>query len=396
MDGITFPEILAGVAREIETLNARLDKQHDPHLRTPSRFVEDGADLDIVKAVAEGRATLAPGAPTRSTLGVQGARGGGLALGLKALAEGTGSSGGYLVAPEISSQVMTLIRARSAVMRMGPTVVPVMKELDVTSISGGATAYYTAENAAIPTSEQTFAQAALLKPMDLDALVPVSLRLLKDAASNPSVENVIRSDLAEVIALRADLAFLQGVGTTEPLGIKNWGGLTAAPNLGANGRTPTYDDLFDCVAALRDANAPFLAPGWILAPRTLSTLEKVKDANGRYLKDTGLLTIDAAGGGGTLLGYRFVTSTQVPKNLTVGTSTNCSYIVFSSDWSEAWVGEEQSLRIDVSGDAAYTPDGGTTWVSAFQNKQMLFRATTCHDFALRRPEFFTVLAGVRP
>lgn len=46
--------------------------------------------------------------------------------------------------------------------------------------------------------------------------------------------------------------------------------------------------------------------------------------------------------------------------------------------------------------AAYTPDGGTTWVSAFQNRQTLFRAVACHDFALRRPSLFSVMTGVRP
>ena len=140
----------------------------------------------------------------------------------KALAEGApGSAGGYLVRQEVAADVMELLRARSAVMGLGPTVLQVAKVLGVVSLSSGATAYYVAENAAIVPSEPTFAETALLAPKALTALVPISNRLLRDA-DNPSVEEVIRRDLAEVLALRADLAFLRGTGLGgEPLGIRN-------------------------------------------------------------------------------------------------------------------------------------------------------------------------------
>ncbi len=65
--------------------------------------------------------------------------------------------------------------------RLGPRTVDVKKLLSVLSMSSGATAYYTAENAAIPVSEPTFAEGALLAPKELTALVPVSNRLLRVA-----------------------------------------------------------------------------------------------------------------------------------------------------------------------------------------------------------------------
>jgi len=152
----------------------------------------------------------------------------------------------------------------------------------------------------------------------------------------------------------------------------------------------------DAVAALRAANAPFAQPGWVLAPRTLSSLEKVKDTTGRYLRDAGLLTFDATGGGGTLLGFKFVTTTQVPKNITRGTSSDASYILFGSDWDQCWIGENEELVIETSGEASYTPDGGTTWISAYQARQTLYRAVMAHDLGLRRPSLFLSIEGVRP
>ena len=86
----------------------------------------------------------------------------------------------------------------------------------------------------------------------------------------------------------------------------------------------------------------------------------------------------------------------MPTTLTRGSSSDASLIVFGSDWDECWVGENQQLEIDASGDATYSTDGGTTHISAFQARQTVYRAVTAHDIALRRPQFFSVMEGVRP
>jgi HK97 family phage major capsid protein len=365
-------------------------KSTDLDTRSLSRFAGQGASRSFVESLSTTTPT-AVRSPVRQDIET-----GGIAAFLsKALAEGTGTAGGYLVPVQLAAEVLTMLRARSAVMRMGPTVVPVEKELDINSLSTGASASYVAENARIPVSEQTFAQSVLLRPKDLTALVPISNRLLKDAASNPSIEQVIRSDLAEVMALRADLAFLRGTGVgAEPTGVRNSTGLTPAPSLGTNGATPTYDHFKDLVAAIRTQNALFERPGWIFHPRLLNTLEKLKDANGRYLAETELLTFDATGGGGTLLGYPFRTTTQIPVNITTGSSNDTTEVYFSTDWQECWIGEEQELVIEVSAEASYSVDG-TTWNSAWQQQQHLFRSVWRHDVGLRRPQLFSVMTGVR-
>ncbi len=99
---------------------------------------------------------------------------------------------------------------------------PVRKELDVTSVSAGASAAWVLENAQIPVSEQTLAETPLLRPKALAAIVPVGNKLLRDSAALRSAEDVIRDDIAEVMALQADLAFLAGSGVDPvPLGIAN-------------------------------------------------------------------------------------------------------------------------------------------------------------------------------
>jgi HK97 family phage major capsid protein len=391
------------VEQELAEILAEL-RAHKPRLadddgRLGSRYVGPFADEAFAEHVANGGtlksfAGSTKSVPRRWTAGLD-TPGLGEVM-TRALAEGSASSGGVLVANEVAVEIVQLLRARSAIMRLGPRVVPVSKSLSVTSISSGAAAYYVGENAAIPVSEPTFAQIPLLIPKELAALVPVSNRLLRDAAVSPSVEQVLREDLAQIMALRQDLAFIQGTGTGgEPLGLRNAPGTTPGPSLGANGGIPDFDALKDLVGALRNVNAPFMNPGFLFNPKVISVLEKIKDSTGRYIADTGLMTFDRNGGGGTLLNFPFVTTTQIPTNITTGSSTNTTYIVFSSDWTEAWVGENESLTIEASSEATYTPDGGVTYVSAWQNRQTVFRAVTAHDFALRRPELFSVMTGVR-
>ncbi len=362
--------------------------------RAPSRFVGERATAEFAKGIAGG------GLPTGFAAHSRDVRGSGVRERLplsKALAQSTQSAGGVLVPVEVAQEIQTLLRARSAVSRLKPKRVPVERQLDVPSISSGATAFWVSENAAIPTSEQTFAIAATLRPRKLGQMVPVSNSWLRNAS--PEGEDAIQSDMAETLALEADRAYLMGSGASgQPLGLANTPGLTAGPDLGPDGRAPTFDDLKLMVAALRDRNAPFGSPGWVLAPRSLSTLERLKTSTGEYLGDRpDLLSSDPAGGGGKLLGLPFVTSTQVPVNQTRGTSTDASWIALGSDWSDAcWIGESLALTLEASREASYTPDGGTTWLSAYQNDQTLFRVLTETDIAFRRPTLFTVMTGVRP
>ena len=150
------------------------------------------------------------------------------------------------------------------------------------------------------------------------------------------------------------------------------------------------------MATSRALNAPFRTPGWLFNPRLLTTLESIKLTTGEYLADSDLMTYDASGAGGTLLGYRFATTSQISVNVTVGASTDTTSIIWSSDWDEAWIGENHQLELELSSEASYTPDGGATWVSSFQTNQTLFRAIAMHDFALRRPQLFVITPGVRP
>ena len=312
----------------------------------------------------------------------------------KALAEGTGSSGGFLVPQEWMPDILGLLRAEAVVRRAGPRIVPFNKQMNQTSVSSGATAYYTAENARITPSEETFAEAALLTPKNLTGLVPVSNYLLNDA---PQAEEFVRNDLIEVMALREDLAFLRGTGTGgEPLGLLNMAGITTNPiSLAAapNGFQITLGQTRRVKATYRSLNARAVRLAWFFNPAVITYLETLVDTQGRFLADANILTINDDQMSGMFDGVPFYATNQLPANLTQGSSSN-STDMYLVNMAELIVGENQDLEISVSDQASYTPDGGTTWISAFQNNQTLFRAVLRHDIAHRRPTQVIVQSGV--
>ncbi len=389
--------------------------------RELSRFAGPGADLDAVKDLAEnGGAAKKPDVRVGDDRAIKAIEEGknlaqflGIARDIKngfaqdhevrfmkgvrekAMAEGTDTAGGFLVPQEWMPDILGLLRANTVVRAAGPRLQPFNKQMNQTSISSGATAYYTQENARITPSEPTLAEAPLLTPKDLTGLVAVSNDLLNDS---PAADSLVRADLAEVMGLREDLAFLQGTnaGGAEPLGLRNFVGRTQNPlgTLGAgNGELLTLAQLRRFRAKTRTLNAQNPTWVWFFAPEFITHLETLTDPDGRFLADSNILKINPDGLSGTFDGVPFFSTTTIPANLTYGTSTNATYVILANI-KEVVIGENQDLIIDVSSEATYTTDGGTTWRSAFQERQTLFRASMRHDIAPRRPNQVLVQEGV--
>lgn len=308
----------------------------------------------------------------------------------KAMSEGTPSAGGTLVPLEYMPDVLGLLRALAVVRRAGPNFRTFNRQVNDISISSGTTAYYTPENQAGQLSELTFGEAPLLTRHNLMGLVPVSNILLDDA---PEAERIIREDMAEVMALREDLAFLRGTGSSgEPRGLRNQVGVTLDPIApGANGFQPSLFDLRVIRAQYRTQNVRNPRPVWFFNSAFLTYLETLSDTLGRPLLETPLLQYNDDNLTGVLDGIPFYASNQIPANLTQGTSTNGTDLMLV-DMSQVYVGTADELEIDVSTETTYWD--GTAWVSTFQNRQSLFRGWLSHDIASRRPATIIVQRGV--
>jgi HK97 family phage major capsid protein len=238
----------------------------------------------------------------------------------RALAEATVGAGGALVPSPLSSRVIDLARNQTRVFQAGAVTVPMTSQsLALARLLTEGTPAWKTENAAITAADMTFDRVTFTA-RTLVRLITLSVELFEDA--DPSSEGIIARSFAAQMALELDRVALLGSGTApEPRGVLNQSGITTTAH-GANGTTITtttaYDWHLDAAGAVRAAN--FTPNAHIQAPRTSTSLSKLREATtSAYLAPPpGLLPV-------------LVTKT-VPINVTVGTSTDTSYI-FTADWS---------------------------------------------------------------
>lgn len=298
----------------------------------------------------------------------------------RVLSEGTNSAGGYTVPTILSSQIIDLIRNETAVFKAGAITVPMTSEKHhIPRVAGDPASEWRAENAAIAEGDLTFERVEF-QARSLNVFVKSSWELVEDSAVE--IEHEIRKAFAREFAIKLDKTALYGTGTPpEPRGVKNASGINkksmAASNTlvtegTGNGATPTnFDTLVDAVGFLSDLNRT--ATGMILAPRTERTIAK------KFIDTTNqpLSTPDA------LKGVTRHSTNQVPTNLTLGTSGDCTDL-FAADWSDLLIGMRTELIIRPLFER-FATDGQVAFVGHLRA-----------DVQLRHPESFTLITGIRP
>ena len=133
------------------------------------------------------------------------------------------------------------------------------------------------------------------------AFTDYSRRLLLQ--SSIDVENMIRRDLAEVLALKIDYAGLYGTGgNSEPLGLKNTTGISTE-DFAAN--TPTFAEVVALESDLASSNALLGNPVYLMNAAMRGALKTTEKASN---------TAQFIYEGGEMNGYRGLVSNQVATN----------------------------------------------------------------------------------
>lgn len=341
----------------------------------------------------------------------------------RALATSSGTAGGFILPPDYANEVIELLRAQTVVRSSQPRVIPMPRgTMTLPGQASAASASYGAENARMSNSQQSLNQiVASFKKMT--ALVPVSNDMMRYAS--PAVDAFVRDDLVKVVGLRQDLAFLLGDGTQDsPMGflgfanrwvkanggtVGNWLPSSSATNstLAVNAADPanstggnfitsnaTYtlatvaQELGGAINRLDAANVPQNRRVWFLAPRSKNYLFNVQNSLGVYVYREEMTK-------GTLLGYPFKITTQIPVNYrdASGTNLDLSFVILA-EMDEALIFDAMTMELSVSREGTYVDGGGTT-VSAFQNDQTLIRAIAEHDFQMRHDQSVAIIQAVR-
>lgn len=294
-----------------------------------------------------------------------------------ALGESSLTAGGVMVPLNLSAAVLDRARSAARVMQAGAMTVPLNNgNLTIARVLTDPSAAWRGESEEIASSSMTFGNT-VLAAKSLACLVKISRELAEDAANAPSV---IENAIIAQIGLELDRAALYGSGANfAPLGLK--------PRIGANGvgeismgvngaALDGYRPFIRAARRIAEANGPTAGLSAIMAPRTAADIDGLVDTLGQPLAPPEAYR--------TLTKY---STTQIPTNLTVGTSDDCSDI-FVGDFSQILIGMAGGLTLEVSKDAS-SSDG-----NAFSQHEIWIKAVLRADIAVLREPWLTVITGV--
>jgi HK97 family phage major capsid protein/HK97 family phage prohead protease len=213
---------------------------------------------------------------------------------------GTPSAGGALVATELQAgSFIELLRARSVLARLGSTRLEGLSgNVAIPRQSGGGTAYWVGENVA-PTATAFTVDQVPLTPHTVAGWTNYSRRLLLQ--SSLSVEALIRTDLARVLALAIDKTALEGdAGADAPDGIADTAGINGVDF--ATAGKPLWAEVVDCWAQIAIDNADEGSLGYVLNPAMAGYLMSTPRVSG----DSAMMMLER----NSLAGWRAEISTQ--------------------------------------------------------------------------------------
>ncbi len=287
-----------------------------------------------------------------------------------ALSTGTDTAGGFAVPSRLMPGILSALTPVSSLMQAGAGIVPMeegAKTFTTAAVNAIPTAAWRLEAGTLSTSDPTF-RSITATPRSLSFQFKISRELLADGVG---INQALYTAIAQSFARELDRVGLRGSGTApEPRGVLNTTGIQAVTN-GANGTAlGSYSNLFSAVQSILQADAP-MPTAAIMSPRSLVKLGGLADTTNQPLRVPGMLEP-----------MKLIGTSQIPNNLTVGTSSDCSEI-YVGDFTNLYFAMRESVSV--------------------QMLQELYAATgeigfACHmraDVVLTYPAAFAVVTGVR-
>ncbi|MEE9455224.1 MAG: phage major capsid protein [Paracoccaceae bacterium] len=240
----------------------------------------------------------------------------GLNMEEKALSTSVSADGGYLVDPQTTEQISSVLRGASSIRSIASVVQVEATAFDVLIDHTDIGAGWADETTATTETGTPQLDRISIPLYELSALPKASQRLLDDSAFD--VESWLGTRIADKFSRAEGVAFISGDGIDKPTGFLTYTGVDNTSwtwgNLGyvATGNTGDFDgtepadaivDLVYSLGARYRANAAF-----VMNSKTAGAVRKMKDADGRFLWSDGL----AAGEPARLMGYPVLIAEDMP------------------------------------------------------------------------------------
>lgn len=306
----------------------------------------------------------------------------------RALSSDSPTGGEYLIPVQQAGPFIEKLRARQIVQQLGATMLNglVGGEVPIPAQTGTATAAWLGgPNRAITASDPTFGKRTL-RPKKLGAMTKVDNTLMR--LGIPSAEALVTDDLAKVLGLAADIAYLYGTGASgQPLGVlytpnvDGQIGTTPSVAIGTNGGDFTFDHALSLEGIVEDNNVDLSGKtGFAFHTKVKRVMKKERiaqfsgDTGGAYIVNP-IMTDEQLR---DMLGHEFGATTQLPIDLVKGSSSDCSPVIFGA-WENLVVGTWATIELkasDVAGDntgGAFSAD--QTWIRAIMETDCILRYT---------------------
>jgi HK97 family phage major capsid protein len=268
----------------------------------------------------------------------------GLTLEGKAMSTAVAADGGYLVDPQTSERIQSMLMSTASLRSLANVVQVEATSFDVIVDRSEVGSGWATETAATTETATPIIERISIKLHELAAMPKASQRLLDDSAFD------VEGWLAEKIAtrfIRAEAAaFISGDGVDKPKGILlptkvanaswTWGNIGYVPT-GASADFATTNPA-DCIINLVYAlGADYRANGtFVMNSKTVGAVRKLKDADGRFLWSDGL----AAGEASRLMGYPVLVCEDMPD-----VAANAFPVAFGDFRAAYTIAERPDLRI---------------------------------------------------
>lgn len=273
----------------------------------------------------------------------------------------TGSAAGLFQVQHRGEMFIDVLRSALVTGRLGATILDgLIGDTEIPKQTASANAQHVAEDGQLTETDPGTGDVKL-QPKTVGALTSFARRALINSV--PSVENLVRSDLAGVIANAIDFQAIFGDGTGDtPNGIVNTGGthdLTLS--------TPSWSEVLEFIASIESDDAAIGSLGWVLHPRGVKKLRSTNKVAGE--PEHGFLMEAAA----ELAGFPVAATSAVP----VAGTPPASAAIFGA-WSQLLIGYWSGVDVLVN---PYSEE-------AYTRGRVQVRAMRDYDVAVRHPESF--------
>ena len=243
-----------------------------------------------------------------------------------ALRIGSDTEGGYLVPDEYERTLVEALQEENIFRSLAHIIRTASGERKIPVVSSKGTASWIEEGGAFPESDDTFGQVTI-GAYKLGTTIKISEELLNDSVFD--LENYIAREFARRIGTKEEEAFFTGDGSGKPLGVLADKGGAEIGVTAASATAITSDELLDLYYSLL---SPYRKKAvWVVNDSTIKAIRKLKDNNGQYLWQPGLI----ANAPDTILGRPVKTSAFMP-SIAAGAKS----IIFG-DFNYYWIADRQ-------------------------------------------------------